>query len=123
QTRCKTDFSAIPAANKKIYTFESLNIVETLFSIYHLATAKYVFVDNYAGILSAIQFRKEVKCVQLWHAAGAIKKFGWGDPETHTRSPRAKARFQKVYDQFQYIPVGSNQMADIFTEAFQLDNC
>src|SRR5690606_23303613 len=61
QTRCKTDFSAIPTSNKKIYTFESFNIVETLFSIYHLATAKYVFVDNYAGILSAIQFRKEVK--------------------------------------------------------------
>ena len=120
QTRCKMDFSTIPTDNKKIYTFESLNIVDTLFSIYHLATAKYVFVDNYAGVLSVIQFRKEVKCIQLWHAAGAIKQFGWSDPETDGRSTRAKVRFQQVYDRFQYIPVGSRQMAEIFSEAFQV---
>lgn len=121
QTRCKMDFSTIPTANKKIYTFESLNIVDTIFSIYHLATSKYVFVDNYAGVLSVIEFRKEVKCIQLWHAAGAIKQFGWRDPETDTRSMRAKVRFQEVYDRFQYIPVGSRQMAGIFSEAFQVD--
>ncbi|MCM3610471.1 CDP-glycerol glycerophosphotransferase family protein [Planococcus sp. MERTA32b] len=121
QTRCKMDFSTIPTANKKIYTFESLNIVDTLFSIYHLATSKYVFVDNYAGVLSVIEFRKEVKCIQLWHAAGAIKQFGWRDPETDARSSRAKVRFQEVYDRFQYIPVGSRQMAEIFSEAFQVD--
>lgn len=121
QTRCKMDFSIIPTNNKKIYTFESLNIIDTLFSTYHLATAKYVFVDNYAGVLSVIQFRKEVKCIQLWHAAGAIKQFGWRDPETDARSSRAKVRFQEVYDRFQYIPVGSRQMADIFSEAFQVD--
>lgn len=121
QTRCKMDFSTIPTDNKKIYTFESLNIVDTLFSIYHLATSKYVFVDNYAGVLSVIQFREEVKCIQLWHAAGAIKQFGWSDPETDARSSRAKVRFQEVYDRFQYIPVGSRQMAEIFSEAFQVD--
>lgn len=121
QTRCKMDFSTIPTDNKKIYTFESLNVVDTLFSIYHLATSKYVFVDNYAGVLSVIQFRREVKCIQLWHAAGAIKQFGWRDPETDARSSRAKVRFQEVYDRFQYIPVGSRQMAEIFSEAFQVD--
>lgn len=121
QTRCRMDFSTIPTPNKKIYTFESLNIVDTLFSIYHLATSKYVFVDNYAGVLSVIEFRKEVKCIQLWHAAGAIKQFGWRDPETDSRSARAKVRFQEVYDRFQYIPVGSRQMAEIFSEAFQVD--
>lgn len=121
QTRCKMDFSTIPTTNKKIYTFESLNIIDTFFSIYHLATSKYVFVDNYAGVLSVIQFRKEVKCIQLWHAAGAIKKFGWRDPETDARSERAKVRFQEVYDRFQYIPVGSSQMAEIFSESFQVD--
>ncbi|WP_238323323.1 CDP-glycerol glycerophosphotransferase family protein [Planococcus antarcticus] len=86
-----------------------------------MATSKYVFVDNYAGVLSVIKFRKEVKCIQLWHAAGAIKKFGWSDPETSARSERAKLRFQQVYDRFQYIPVGSQQMADIFSESFHVD--
>jgi CDP-glycerol glycerophosphotransferase (TagB/SpsB family) len=121
QKRCKIDFSEIPADNKKIYSFESANVLHLLKSIYHLATSKYVFIDNYMGFLAAIRFRETVKCVQLWHAAGAIKKFGWSEPETHTRSERAKKRFQQVYDRFQIIPVASQQMADIFAEAFHLD--
>lgn len=121
QAKCKIDFTAIPTDNKKIYSFETSNVVDTFMSIYHLATSKYVFVDNYAGVLSAIKFRKEVKCIQLWHAAGAIKKFGWSDPETSGRSERAKLRFQQVYDRFQYIPVGSQQMANIFSESFHVD--
>lgn len=121
QKRCNLDFLSIPIQNKKIYSFETANVFDALRSIYHLATSKYVFIDNYFGILSAIQFRKEVKCVQLWHAAGAIKKFGWGDPETSLRSSKAQIRFQQVYDQFQFIPVGSKQMSEIFSKAFNLD--
>lgn len=121
QKRCNLDFSSIPAKNKKIYSFETANILDTLCSIYHLATSKYVFIDNYFGVLSAIRFHEEVKCIQLWHAAGAIKKFGWGDPETSERSAKAQARFQQVYNQFQYIPVGSSQMSEIFSKAFNLD--
>ncbi|MFD1031344.1 CDP-glycerol glycerophosphotransferase family protein [Metaplanococcus flavidus] len=119
--KCKVDFSSIPADNKIIYFSGTANVWEITHSIYHLATAKYIFIDNYAGALSAIRFKKEVTCVQLWHAAGAFKKFGWGDPETAKRSHKAKKRFQKVYDQFHYIPVGSQQMEDIFIEAFHLD--
>ncbi|TWT07168.1 teichoic acid biosynthesis protein B [Planococcus sp. CPCC 101016] len=121
QAKCKIDFTAVPTDNKKIYSFETSNVLDTFLSIYHLATSKYVFVDNYAGALSVIKFRKEVKCIQLWHAAGAIKKFGWSDPETSARSERAKLRFQQVYDRFQFIPVGSQQMADIFSESFHVD--
>lgn len=122
QKRCKLDFSSIPLQNKRIYSFETANILDTFRSIYHLATSKYIFIDNYFGTLSAMRFRKEVKCVQLWHAAGAIKKFGWADPETSFRSKKAKTRFQQVYNKFQYIPVGSKQMATIFSDAFHLNS-
>lgn len=121
QKRCKIDFSRIPFGNKKIYSFETLNFLDTFFSIYHLATSKHVFVDNYFAVLAVMDFRDNVKCIQLWHATGAIKKFGWGVPETEERSEKAKKRFQQVYDRFQYIPVGSKQMSEIFSESFRLD--
>ncbi|WKA53848.1 CDP-glycerol glycerophosphotransferase family protein [Planococcus shixiaomingii] len=121
QKRCKIDFSEVPTDNKAIYSFESVNLLHLAKSIYHLATSKYVFIDNYMGFLAAIDFREEVKCVQLWHAAGAIKKFGWSESDTHLRSEKARKRFQQVYDRFQFIPVASQHMADIFSEAFHLD--
>ncbi|RLQ86678.1 teichoic acid biosynthesis protein B [Planomicrobium sp. Y74] len=118
--KCKEDFSVIPTDKKIFYSTNTVNLSDFLHAIYHLATSKYVFIDNYVGALAAVQFKKEVKCVQLWHAAGAVKKFGWSDPQTFHRSARAKKRFQKVYNQFQYIPVGSQHMANIFSEAFRL---
>lgn len=95
---------------KKIYSF--------LLSIYHLATAKVIILDNYFGFLSAVQFKKEVKKVQIWHAVGAIKQFGLKDPSIQNRSERANQRFNLVYNQFDNIIVGSKKMENIFSEAF-----
>jgi teichoic acid glycerol-phosphate primase len=98
--------------------FEIKHLFQFITSIYHLNTAKVVFIDNYYGFLSAIQFRKEAECIQLWHANGAIKKFGLEDQSVSQRSPQAQARFNRVYKQFQKIAIGSDAMAYVFQQAF-----
>ncbi|WP_231877246.1 CDP-glycerol glycerophosphotransferase family protein [Bhargavaea cecembensis] len=120
-SRCRIDFSNTTPARKKVYTFETANIRDMIMSIYHLATARYVFIDNYVGVFAGLRFRKEVEPVQLWHAAGAIKRFGWTDPETSKRSRRSQERFQAVYDRFYWLPVGSEKMKSIFMESFKID--
>ncbi|WP_445487891.1 CDP-glycerol glycerophosphotransferase family protein [Niallia sp. 03133] len=101
-----------------VLLFSPAKILPFLKGIYHLATAKVVVVDNYYGFLSEITFKKNVKCLQIWHAAGAIKQFGRKDPSIKTRTKAAKIRFQNVYNQFQYILSGSTIMSAIFQEAF-----
>ncbi|WP_170158489.1 CDP-glycerol glycerophosphotransferase family protein [Aquisalibacillus elongatus] len=103
----------------KILNFHLLqNPISFIRGIYHLATSKFVFIDNYYGFLSATSFRDSVKCIQLWHANGAVKKFGLEDPSIRFRSRRAYDRFLKVYNRFHYIVVGSKKMEDIYKEAF-----
>jgi len=97
---------------KKIFSF--------LASIYHLATAKVVIMDNYYAFLSSVQFKREVKRLQIWHAVGAIKTFGLKDSSIKDRSKKANERFLKVYNQFEHTLVGSNKMENIFKEAFGL---
>lgn len=101
--------------------FESGNIFYYFKSIYHLATSKTIIIDNYYGFLSAVRFKKNVECIQLWHAAGAIKKFGLEDQSNQLRSSRATKRFKKVYKQFHKTVVGSESMANIFSQAFNLN--
>ncbi|MDQ7861606.1 CDP-glycerol glycerophosphotransferase family protein [Peribacillus frigoritolerans] len=69
------------------------NISAMIRSIYHLATSKWIIIDNYFGFLSAIAFKKQVTCVQVWHAAGAVKQFGAKDPSIKSRSAGARKRF------------------------------
>lgn len=92
-----------------------------LSGIYHLATSSIVYVDNYFGFLAVTPFKKSVRCVQLWHAAGAVKQFGLKDPSIADRTKRAKKRFKLVYSRFTDVVVGCDKMADIFCESFGLN--
>ncbi|WP_226036340.1 CDP-glycerol glycerophosphotransferase family protein [Aquibacillus saliphilus] len=117
---CRVTFEE--SENLKVLDFETGNLNHFFQSIYHLATSKVVFTDNYFGFLSVTDFKSNVVCVQLWHAAGAIKKFGLMDPSIQLRSERAKQRFKDVYERFDYVVVGSEKMSTIFRQSFGLTN-
>ncbi|WP_404333270.1 CDP-glycerol glycerophosphotransferase family protein [Mesobacillus maritimus] len=101
--------------------FDIRYFFQFLRAMYHLSTAKVILVDNYYGFLASARFKKGVKCIQLWHANGAIKKFGLEDHSIHTRTKSAKMRFKKVYDKFDHVIVGSDAMGEIFKHAFGID--
>lgn len=107
-------------AFSRILSFNILHPIGFIQSIYHLATATTVLVDNYHGFLAVTNFRPGTTCIQLWHAAGAIKKFGLEDPSISLRSKGALARFQKVYQSFDYTVVGSKKMEETFQRSFGL---
>ena len=95
-----------------IYNYNSLQ------GIFHLATAKQVIADNYYALLAVTNFKPDVKVTQIWHAAGAIKRFGAVDPANKTRKPRALRRFERVYRRFDFFVVGSDFMGRIFKKAY-----
>ncbi|TLG80913.1 CDP-glycerol glycerophosphotransferase family protein [Vagococcus zengguangii] len=83
-----------------------------------LKQAKVVLLDNYFAFLGAISFGEATKIYQIWHAAGAIKCFGWEDPKTKHRSLADQNRFQAVYDTIDYYVVGSQEMARVFETSY-----
>lgn len=115
---CHIDFQE--KSNRSIIDFDLKSPVQFIKSIYHLATSSHVIVDNYYGFLAATPFKKEVKCVQLWHAAGAIKQFGLQDLTNATRTQRAIQRFKTVYNRFNHVVVGSDEMINVFKDSFGL---
>lgn len=127
----QTDVAVLCQKNKlnlfKNYTgidlvpFSTFNVIHWIKFVYHLATSRYVMVDNYFGFLAAVHWRKGVQCIQLWHASGALKKFGLEDESVKYRSPKAKQRFLNVYSKFHKVAVGSDAMAAIFIQSFNLN--
>ncbi|WP_182199827.1 CDP-glycerol glycerophosphotransferase family protein [Paraliobacillus salinarum] len=113
-------FKSIPGAI--VIDFKLTRPVSFVKSIYHIATCQHIFIDTYFGFLADIKFKPNVQCVQLWHAAGAIKKFGLLDSTVPSRSKIAQQRFNKVYEKFNYVVVGSEKMVTIFKESFGLND-
>ncbi|MCJ0929616.1 CDP-glycerol glycerophosphotransferase family protein [Virgibacillus halodenitrificans] len=114
---CRYDFHALHVSS---ISFSMKHPFAFFLSIYHLATSTTIIVDTYYGFLDVTRFRHGVRCIQLWHAAGALKQFGLQDPSIAERSERAKNRFQNVYSRFDYTVVGSDEMAATFKHSFGL---
>ena len=113
---CKITYKDAP--NRKQLHLTALSPIEWVQSIYHLATCRKIFVDNYFGFLAVTQFKPNTECIQLWHATGAIKQFGLKDLSIENRSAKAYERFKQVYQRFDHVVVGSENMANIFREGF-----
>ncbi|MDR2975620.1 MAG: CDP-glycerol glycerophosphotransferase family protein, partial [Propionibacteriaceae bacterium] len=45
--------------------------------MYEMATSEVVVLDAYCVLASVLDHRPTLRVVQLWHALGAFKKFGW----------------------------------------------
>ncbi len=82
---------------------------------YHMATAKRVFFnDNFIPLAYMHTGRRETQFVQLWHGAGAFKKFGLSteqDPAVRSLVTRANAKITHLF-------VTSRQVVPYYREAF-----
>lgn len=82
--------------------------------IYHIATSRYIIVDNYCPIFTYLRLNKKVKLVQVWHAAIGFKSVGY-------------ARFGKTGSPHPYISghrmnthvfVDNDNLKEVYKEVF-----
>ncbi|WP_169794705.1 CDP-glycerol glycerophosphotransferase family protein [Alicyclobacillus kakegawensis] len=44
---------------------------------FHLATSRFILLDDFYPMVYPLKIRKKAELIQVWHAAGAFKKFGY----------------------------------------------
>lgn len=86
-----------------------------LFKFFKLyATSRVVFVDDYYHFLSYLNKKDDVKLIQLWHACGAFKTFGFSrlgrDSYLRQSSPNHR--------QYDYVMVSSQEVIPYYAEGF-----
>lgn len=86
----------------------------------YIKGANVILADNYFAFLAPISLKNNVKVVQVWHANGAIKKFGLEANYTRKNSRKDKIRYKKVYDIFTHYVVSSDKMKKIFENNYKL---
>src|SRR5699024_10363090 len=118
--QCQVNFN--DNDGRTVVHFELSHPFDWIRSIYHLATSRMIFIDNYFGFLAVSTFHSHVTCIQLCHASGAIRQFCLNYPSNQFSTKRSIERFHKVYQRFDHVVVGSEKMTDIFKESFGLDD-
>lgn len=86
-----------------------------------ILAADVVVLDTYCIPASMIPHRKGTKVIQMWHALGAIKKFGWQTVGKEGGSSENVARLMRMHHGYDYVVCASDVTADHFCEAFKAD--
>ena len=88
----------------------------TIKSLLKLATSKYIFLDDNYFPMAFMKFKKETEIIQLWHAPGAFKKFGYITLESESRKELLKSIGEKTT----HLIISSKNLIPYYSEAFQV---
>ena len=80
-----------------------------------------VVLDTYCIPASMIPHGKGTRIVQIWHALGAVKKFGWQTVGREGGSSEKVARLMRMHRGYDYVVSPSDITAEYFCEAFDTD--
>ncbi|MFZ7133045.1 MAG: CDP-glycerol glycerophosphotransferase family protein [Eubacteriales bacterium] len=124
------EWSASGGNNKvKLLLYESRNttigkmkhLIHMIKSVYHLSTSKYFIVDDYYYPIYVIKPKKQVCIIQVWHACGAFKKFGYSLMDKSYGATKEFVQKVKIHSNYNYALVSSENVADIYSNAFHMD--
>lgn len=93
---------------------------QMLLATYHLSTASYFVVDDYYFPIYVITPRPETEIVQVWHGAGAFKKFGHSTVGKSFGSSEQYLKHVKVHSNYTKVIVSTEKVIPFFAEAFQI---
>jgi CDP-ribitol ribitolphosphotransferase len=85
---------------------------------YHLAGARAFVVDDYFLPMYAVRPRSRTTFVQVWHASGAFKKFGYSVLDKGFGQTEADVAQLPIHTNYDYCLVSSMRFAPAYAEAF-----
>ena len=86
---------------------------------YHLATARLFVVDDYYFPMYVIRPRRGTRFVQVWHACGAFKKFGYSVLDKGFGAGEGYVRSVAIHANYDLCLVSAARFAPFYAEAFR----
>lgn len=86
-----------------------------------LARSKYAFVSEANYVLGAINLRKDTKLVQVWHACGAFKKFGYSTMDAEFGASRRDMLRFPTHRNYSLVAVSSPSIVWAYKEAMGIE--
>lgn len=95
-------------------------ILRTLKLIMDMSTAACVFISESNSMFGAFTLRKGTKLVQLWHACGAFKKWGYSVADKTFGDNRKELDTYSPHRNYNLVPVSGQEVCWAYEEAFGL---
>ncbi len=106
---CTTEPESV---NKKAFAFSIPPM------IYYAATSRVCILEDYIPAVSIPQLDKQTCVIQLWHALGAIKKFGYQAIGTAAGRSQKEASLFRMHKNYDWVIAAGPGSVEAYAEAF-----
>lgn len=89
-------------------------------AMYFISTSKVCVIDGYSIPISILKHKKDLIIIQIWHASGAIKKFGYQILGKEEGSNLKIAKLMCMHKNYTYVIAPSDTTKEIYSEAFNI---
>lgn len=89
--------------------------------MYHLATSKVAIIDGYQITVSLLNHKSSLTVIQLWHALGSLKKFGYSIMDKKEGSKKAIIESMNMHKNYNIILSSGEIAKKNYAEAFNTD--
>lgn len=90
--------------------------------MYYLATSEVAILDTYSIPVSCLKHKKRLTVIQIWHALGALKKFGLQSVGTKEGRDEKVSRAMSMHKNYDFVISPSAATAEFYKEAFGVTN-
>lgn len=87
-----------------------------------IADAKYVFINDSLDLTGCIDIRKGTQIIQLWHACGAFKRFGYSSADKLFGGNIKQLEKHPYHKNFSMVTVSSPEVVWAYAEAFHMED-
>lgn len=89
-----------------------------LVDMYHMAGASVVICDTYSIPVSCLKHKPSLTTFQIWHAMGAVKKFGLQSVGLEEGRNEQISKAMQMHENYDYVIAPSEATASFYEEAF-----
>lgn len=86
--------------------------------MYHIGTSKVCVLDGYSIPISILKHRKNLEVIQIWHASGALKRFGYQAINKKEGRGNGVAKLMDMHKNYTHVIAPSKATGELFAEAF-----
>ncbi|MDO5038271.1 CDP-glycerol glycerophosphotransferase family protein [Clostridium sp.] len=88
---------------------------------YYMATSEYFLIDDfYFPVYTVKKLRKNTEVIQVWHACGAFKKFGFSILDKNFGADNNYVKYIPIHSNYSHVLVSSKEVAKYYAEAFNM---
>lgn len=96
-------------------------LLHMIYAGYQMAVSKYFIIDDYYFPVYVIKPREGTKIIQVWHACGAFKMFGYDVLGKGYGASEAYISDIKIHSNYDVVTVSSKEVAKHYATAFNMD--